>query len=204
MHATVTDALFEALPRHGIATVRFNFRGVGASGGEHDDGLGERLDIVAAIELLAMFVDGAARARPATRSVPTSRCASPTTRSPAGTRSLPPLRTVDVRRLRRCDRSPPEAPRGRRARPVQPAGHAREPRRRSGATPRSRCIPGADHFLSGRLVARRRGLRRVRARPQLSSSHASSASQRAPHLASFARRRPRRRASGGALRRPLS
>src|SRR5215813_13091541 len=31
MHANVTDALFEALPRQGIATVRFNFRGVGAS-----------------------------------------------------------------------------------------------------------------------------------------------------------------------------
>ena len=58
MHATVTDALFDALPRHGIATVRFNFRGVGASGGEHDHGLGERLDVVAAIDLVAMFVDG--------------------------------------------------------------------------------------------------------------------------------------------------
>ena len=58
MHASVTHALFETLPSHGIATVRFNFRGVGGSGGEHDLGLGERLDVVAAIELLAMFVDG--------------------------------------------------------------------------------------------------------------------------------------------------
>ena len=90
------------------------------SGGEHDDGLGERLDIVAAIELLSMFVDGAARARRASRSAPTSRCPSSTPGSQGGTRSLRRC-ALSGRRLRGGDRSSPQAPRGGRARPVQPA-----------------------------------------------------------------------------------
>ena len=53
MHATVTDALFEALPRHGIATVRFNFRGVGASEGTWDEGPGELADYRAALDSMS-------------------------------------------------------------------------------------------------------------------------------------------------------
>lgn len=58
MHSAVTQWLFDELPKHGIAAVRFNFRGVGRSGGDHDEGRGERLDVVAALELAAMFVEG--------------------------------------------------------------------------------------------------------------------------------------------------
>ena len=36
----------------GVATLRFNFRGVGASGGVHGDGAGEQDDVVAALALL--------------------------------------------------------------------------------------------------------------------------------------------------------
>ena len=57
MHATVTDALFEALPEAGHRDGAVQLSRRRRFGGEHDDGLGERLDIVAAIELLAMFVD---------------------------------------------------------------------------------------------------------------------------------------------------
>jgi alpha/beta superfamily hydrolase len=53
MTALVTGALFTALTGAGLAVLRFNFRGVGASEGSHDEGRGERLDVIAAIDTLA-------------------------------------------------------------------------------------------------------------------------------------------------------
>jgi alpha/beta superfamily hydrolase len=53
MRNAVVDALVRALSGAGVATVRFDFRGVGNSGGEHGDGETERLDVVAAIETVA-------------------------------------------------------------------------------------------------------------------------------------------------------
>lgn len=52
MHATVVDWLFRRLPEQGVAVLRFNFRGVPGSEGHHDEGVGERLDVLAAIEEL--------------------------------------------------------------------------------------------------------------------------------------------------------
>jgi alpha/beta superfamily hydrolase len=43
----------------GFATVRFNFRGVGASGGAHGGGMGEQEDARAALDALAKAVGGA-------------------------------------------------------------------------------------------------------------------------------------------------
>jgi alpha/beta superfamily hydrolase len=53
MASLVTSELFRTLPGEGLAVLRFNFRGVGASTGTHDHGVGERLDIEAAIDALA-------------------------------------------------------------------------------------------------------------------------------------------------------
>ena len=52
MRSIVISALFDALPRAGVTCLRFNFRGVENSEGAHDDGRGERLDAVAAVEVL--------------------------------------------------------------------------------------------------------------------------------------------------------
>jgi len=52
----IIDTLFTRLPEAGLSTIRFDFRGVNESGGAHDDGDSERLDVVAAIEMLD-FVD---------------------------------------------------------------------------------------------------------------------------------------------------
>jgi uncharacterized protein len=52
MRSIVISALFDALPRIGVTCLRFNFRGVENSEGEHDEGRGERLDAIAAIEVL--------------------------------------------------------------------------------------------------------------------------------------------------------
>lgn len=53
MFATLVAVLFDTLPSMGIATLRFNFRGVGDSDGEYADGIGEQLDAAAAVTALA-------------------------------------------------------------------------------------------------------------------------------------------------------
>lgn len=49
MHNNVVYAICRAALEHGIAALRFNFRGVGGSAGSYDAGRGEREDAVAAI-----------------------------------------------------------------------------------------------------------------------------------------------------------
>lgn len=58
MRSIVPGALFDALPDSGVAALRFNFRGIGESEGEFGDGVHERLDIVAAIDTLHSIVEG--------------------------------------------------------------------------------------------------------------------------------------------------
>jgi hypothetical protein len=53
MRSIVTSALFESLPAAGVACVRFNFRGVEGSDGEHSGGALEPLDVAAAIDAAA-------------------------------------------------------------------------------------------------------------------------------------------------------
>jgi alpha/beta superfamily hydrolase len=52
MRSLVTSELFTALPAHDVAVIRFNFRGVEGSGGEHGHGLDEQLDVVAAVDAI--------------------------------------------------------------------------------------------------------------------------------------------------------
>ena len=52
MYNNVVDAALAALWKMGWATLRFNFRGVGESGGEHSGGAGEADDAVAAVKFL--------------------------------------------------------------------------------------------------------------------------------------------------------
>ncbi len=52
MHNNVVEAILEAMWQSGYATLRFNFRGVGGSEGEHDGGPGEVEDAVAAMTFL--------------------------------------------------------------------------------------------------------------------------------------------------------
>jgi alpha/beta superfamily hydrolase len=56
MRTPVPDVLFRTLPARGIACLRFNFRGVGASGGTHTGGRDEPLDVVAALDALVAAV----------------------------------------------------------------------------------------------------------------------------------------------------
>jgi alpha/beta superfamily hydrolase len=56
MTSLVTSELFRTLPGHGLAVLRFNFRGVGESGGRHGHGVDEQLDVVAAVDALTARV----------------------------------------------------------------------------------------------------------------------------------------------------
>jgi alpha/beta superfamily hydrolase len=51
--SSVTGTLFGALPGHGVAVLRFDFRGVGRSTGSHGGGIDEALDAQAALDALA-------------------------------------------------------------------------------------------------------------------------------------------------------
>ena len=57
MRTSAVAALFERLPEDGVAALRFNFRGVGASEGTFDDGRGERLDFEAALGALCDAIE---------------------------------------------------------------------------------------------------------------------------------------------------
>jgi alpha/beta superfamily hydrolase len=52
MHTKAVYRAGQALNEAGLAVLRFNFRGVGASTGSHDDGIGEREDARAALDWL--------------------------------------------------------------------------------------------------------------------------------------------------------
>jgi len=58
MHNKVVYQTARALQRRGAAVLRFNFRGVGQSEGEHDYGIGEQDDVRAALNYLAREYPG--------------------------------------------------------------------------------------------------------------------------------------------------
>jgi alpha/beta superfamily hydrolase len=53
MHTKAVYRAAQALNEAGLVTLRFNFRGVGASTGTHDGGIGEQEDVTAALDWLA-------------------------------------------------------------------------------------------------------------------------------------------------------
>lgn len=55
MNERITQALYKTFVRRGFATLRFNFRGVGKSQGEFDQGIGELSDAAAALDWVQSF-----------------------------------------------------------------------------------------------------------------------------------------------------
>ena len=58
MHFKVLFRAAKALQAHGAAVLRFNFRGVGRSEGQHDEGRGEQADTAAAVDEMARRFPG--------------------------------------------------------------------------------------------------------------------------------------------------
>jgi hypothetical protein len=58
MHNKVVYQIARTLDRLGVPNLRFNFRGTGLSGGEHDRGRGEQDDVRAALDFLAKEFPG--------------------------------------------------------------------------------------------------------------------------------------------------
>ena len=53
MHNAVVETILQAYQQNGFTTLRFNFRGVGASQGSYADGIGEQEEVRAALSYLA-------------------------------------------------------------------------------------------------------------------------------------------------------
>lgn len=145
LHNAVTAALARELPLAGVSVVRVNFRGVGASGGTHDGGRGEVLDVVAAVDLAVsagtepvVVVGYSFGADVAMACLDDDRVAGWVLVAPPGT-TIPPERwatpaaPVLVLRPQHDQFAPSTEP--------HPAG---------GAPVRVEAIEGADHFLAGR------------------------------------------------------
>lgn len=58
MHNKVVYQTAKTIHRFGLPVVRFNFRGVGSSQGTHDKGIGEKDDVLAAIDFLVAKYPG--------------------------------------------------------------------------------------------------------------------------------------------------
>ncbi|MFZ4515863.1 MAG: alpha/beta hydrolase [Acidimicrobiia bacterium] len=60
MQSIIISTLFGALPDAGFTALRFNYRGVGTSEGTYADGLGEQLDLQAAVDAAQLRFDNGA------------------------------------------------------------------------------------------------------------------------------------------------
>lgn len=57
-HHPLLTGVAQRLAEHGVASIRFDFRGAGDSEGTHGGGVDERLDVAAAVDAVAMLTEG--------------------------------------------------------------------------------------------------------------------------------------------------
>ena len=152
MYNNVVDAVLEALHARGFATLRFNFRGVGQSEGEFDNGQGEADDAVAAIRFLiaqkGVRADSAVLAGYSFGAMTAVRAAAGVEQVAAIVAVALPLGMIDPSAL------------GAITKPIVllagdqdsycPANHLAALAERLGPLARLKIIPGADHFFGGR------------------------------------------------------
>ena len=98
MDNPVVGRIVEVCAARGLATLRFNFRGVGASSGRHEGGRGEQEDVRASLHLLGETLGGGARLALAGYSFGAGVAAAVAATSPVVGLALvaPPLRIADM------------------------------------------------------------------------------------------------------------
>ena len=149
MHAPVVEHLFDELASRGVAVLRFDFRGAGGSSGSHGGGRSEAADAMAALDSLASATTSPVWLVGWSFGADVSlQVAAPTV---AGWIAIaPPLRSVPQRDmlaandLRPCSLLVPEHDQ------YNPPEHARPATAEWTATS-VEVVPGADHFLGGRM-----------------------------------------------------
>lgn len=98
MDNPVIDRIVEVCANRGLATLRFNFRGVGGSSGRHDNGRGEQDDVRACLAHLGEVLGGSGRLALAGYSFGAAISASVAATVPLAGLGLvaPPMRLADL------------------------------------------------------------------------------------------------------------
>lgn len=151
MHTPVPTALFEASAEFGVPALRFNFRGVGGSSGEHGGGVTEQRDVLAAIATLQATLPDIRSVLLAGWSFGADVALAVDHANVAGWFAVaPPLAIV----------APDTMAAGPSAKPVVIASPQHdqfcppptaEQRTAAWTNTAVRDVPGADHFLAGRI-----------------------------------------------------
>jgi len=154
MENDLVVALVTALRRAGLATLRFDFRGVGASGGTHDNGRGEVDDVLAATATLRARLD-VPRVSLVGYSFGSVMALRAGCDDPEGTTGIvaigPPVRMLGLDFLAGC-RVPLAFVTGDRDQ-FCPLATLEAGRERFAPASTLTLIPGADHFFGGHLDA---------------------------------------------------
>jgi alpha/beta superfamily hydrolase len=148
MDNIVPASLARTLPDHGIATVRFDFRGNGTSAGEHGGGEAEVADVRAAIQAAAIQYPGTSIVGVGYSFGADVLLATADARLDAVVAIAPPLAVLPHERLAAARGSSPTlvlAPEHDQFRPFRDAGTA------TAGWPGTTVveIPGANHFMAG-------------------------------------------------------
>jgi alpha/beta superfamily hydrolase len=151
MYNNVVDATLEAMHARRLATLRFNFRGVGQSEGEFD-GQGEAEDAVAAIRFLTtqkgVRADGAVLAGYSFGAMTAVRAAANVEEVTAIVAVALPLGMIDPSTLNAITK--PIVLLAGDQDSYCPADHLKALAERLGPLAWLKIIPGADHFFGGR------------------------------------------------------
>jgi len=151
MYNNVVDSVLAAMWKKEWATLRFNFRGVGASEGEHGGGVGEAEDAAAAVAYLTtqpgIHKDGVVLAGYSFGSIAAMAAAPKIANLGALVLVALPLKMADVRALK--DFAGPIVMAAGDGDMYCPAPQLEALHKELGARAQLRIIAGADHFFGG-------------------------------------------------------
>jgi alpha/beta superfamily hydrolase len=150
MRSSVISLLFDALPAAGIGALRFDFRGVGDSGGTHGDGVAEAADVVAALASLHEVVEGLPLLLTGWSFGADVSLTVADDRLGAWLAIAPPLRSVPLSAMVAGSDPRPKVVAVPAHDQFNPPDRCR-PLVQDWVNTRLEVVPGADHFLTGRV-----------------------------------------------------